>query len=220
MIVTVDGPAGAGKSTAAKELAKRLGFRYLDTGAMFRAFTVRSIDQNVSLENEDKLVACVEEGQLEMREDGRVLMDSVDITERIREHAVTPKIRYLANNPRVRACLLEQQRLLAKNWGQMVCDGRDTGTVVFPDANVKFFLSASIEVRAQRRLKDLEAQGGEIPPLEDLKTQIADRDNSDRNRDVAPLAQAEDAIFIDCSALSREETLQTMMAKVKEQQAA
>jgi CMP/dCMP kinase len=223
MIVTVDGPAGAGKSTAARRLAELLGFRYLDTGAMFRAFTVRALDHCIAFEDEESLVGCVDAGQLEMREDSRVLMDSVDVTERIRDPAVTPKIRYLANNPKVRLRLLEQQRKMGEQWENMVCDGRDTGTVVFPNAQLKIFLSASIEVRADRRLKELLGNAENdinVPQIEDLKQQIADRDHSDRTRDVAPLAQADDAILIDCSDLNREQTLQAMMQLVKERQTA
>jgi CMP/dCMP kinase len=218
MIVTVDGPAGAGKSTTAKALAKRLGFRYLDTGAMFRAFTVRAVDRGVPFEDENKLVACVDAGQLEMKDDGRVIMDSVDVTARIRDPIVTPKIRYLAKSPPVRALLLEQQRILGEKWENLVCDGRDTGTVVFPDAQVKIFLTASIEVRATRRLKDLQALGGEPPQLKDLKELIAGRDQSDRSRAVAPLAQARDAVLIDCSDMTREQTLEAMLNLIEEAQ--
>lgn len=214
MIITIDGPAGAGKSSAARALARRLGLRYLDTGAMFRAYTARALKEGVPLDDSDALIACIAGGKLELTHDGKVLMNGQDVSEAIRRPEVTRSVRHLASNPQVRERLLQQQRQLAKAWGSLVCDGRDTGTVVFPNADVKFFLDAAISERAQRRRRDLASRSITPPPREELEREIAERDASDRNRDVAPLAKAEDAILVDNSELDFDQTVELLASLI------
>lgn len=219
MIVTIDGPAGAGKSTVARELAQRLSIRYLDTGAMFRAYTLYALQEKLDLSDEQALAQSIDAARLDMKADARVFLNDADVSQDIRTPEVTAAIRHLANSAPVRAKLLTEQRKLAEDWGALVCDGRDTGTVVFPDAECKFYLDASIQERARRRRKDLEAQGGEVPEQSTLEGLIADRDRSDSERDVAPLRKAEDAITLDTTDLSFEQVLEQMLAVVQKSQA-
>jgi len=207
MIVTLDGPAGAGKSTAARALAQRLGVRYLDTGAMFRAYTLRALEESTELSDEAALIGLVKRGGFDMADNGTVRLGARDVSEEIRRPTVTAAIRFLANSGPVRRPILEQQRALARDWQSLVCDGRDTGTVVFPRAEVKFYLDARVEVRAARRHSELLKRGETAPPVEELAAQIRDRDESDKGRAVAPLKQAEDAIVVDTSDLDLEQVV-------------
>lgn len=213
--IVIDGPAGAGKSTVARRLAERLGGTYLDTGAMYRAFTLRALRLEVDLEDPAALVEVVDGGRLRMAPEAgglRVYLDDEDVTAAIRTSEVTRSIHHIAGCGPVRARLVEQQRKLADELPPpVVAEGRDLGSVVFPNARVKVYLDASVKVRARRRLADL---GADAPALAELEAEIALRDERDRTRDVAPLVRVEDAVVVDSTALDPEQVLERLVALV------
>ncbi len=204
MIVTIDGPAGAGKSSVARALAARLGFRFLDTGAMYRAIAYAALEQGLDLTDADQLARLVKSSRLELR-DHAVLLDGQDVTHAIRSPEVTQAVRHVADNLQVRAHLSVLQRRLAVG-GDIVTEGRDQGTVVFPDAACKVFLTASPEVRARRRQAEMRARGIDLT-LEDVLQQQNDRDRQDADRPVGRLEAAEDAVEICTNELAPEEVL-------------
>lgn len=212
MVVTVDGPAAAGKSTVARKLAQRLGFRYLDTGAMYRAATWKALDAEADVEDPDELAAVTEETRIELTPDGRVLCDGRDVTEEIRTPEVTENIFHLADEPAVREVLIEQQRRFARDH-DVVTEGRDQGTEVFPDAEVKFFLVAGLEERARRRLQDLQRNGRD-PSLREVKRQVMERDAKDRSRPVGALRKTEDMILIDSTDMTADQVVEAMFEEV------
>lgn len=216
-IVAIDGPAGAGKSSAAREAARRLGFRFLDTGAMYRAATWRALRDGVSPNNKPALIASTRAMQLEMTEEAdglHVRVDGEDVTDAIRTPEITRQIKVLDQIPDVRAHLVELQRRFGES-GPTVAEGRDIGTVVFPKAKCKIFLDASPEERARRRAEQLTAMG--VPfDLEELKREIRDRDEASRKRRIAPLRQAEDAVLLDTTALDFEQVVQRLVAIARE----
>jgi cytidylate kinase len=216
MIVTIDGPAGAGKSTTARELARRLNFQFLDTGAMYRAVTWYCLRQNVDLSDEEAVAAAARRGNF-VFESGRVVVDGAEVTREIRRSAVTDQTRFIAGNNRVRAQLVELQRRLAAG-ADVVTEGRDQGTVAFPHAECKFYLTASPRKRALRRQSDL-AQGGEQVPLEEILAQQEGRDRRDANREYGALKPAPDAIPIDTSDLSFDDVVTQMEEIVRRRQA-
>ncbi|MBW3541505.1 MAG: (d)CMP kinase [Planctomycetes bacterium] len=212
MIVTIDGPAGSGKSTAARGLARRLGFEFLDTGAMYRVVAETCLRTAVDLDAEDAVAATAE--AVDIRFDGpRVFADGVDVTEAIRSAEVTRAASLVAVNPGVRRALAEKQRRYAEG-RNIVTEGRDQGTDVFPHARCKFFLLADEQERARRRHEELTTAGSESP-LEDVLAQIRDRDQRDESRPVAPLRKAEDAIVLDTTGLSPQQVLRRLEEHVR-----
>jgi cytidylate kinase len=207
MIVTLDGPAGAGKSTAARGLAKRLGFRFLDTGAMYRAVALAAVRAGHDWNDADALPRLAQRVKIELPGD-RVLLDGDDVTTEIRRLQITGVTHYAANNPGVRGHLVELQRQLAAGTN-VVTEGRDQGTVVFPDAECKFFITANPEERARRRQLDLQARG-ENESLEDVLRQQNQRDQSDTSRSVGPLIAATDAIHFSTDGLSQDEVIERL----------
>jgi cytidylate kinase len=212
MIVTLDGPAGAGKSTVARALAGRLGFRFLDTGAMYRTVALAGAFHAVDWSEPDALVELTRNAEIEFA-DNRVLLDGQDVTDAIRTSEVTAITHYAANNPGVRAILVEQQRALAGD-DNLVTEGRDQGTVVFPHAECKIYLTASPRERALRRQRELLARGEEVPFDELLEQQNA-RDQSDASRSVGPLARPADAIELVTDGLSQDEVVDRLEAIVR-----
>ncbi len=212
MIVTIDGPAGAGKSTTARELAARLGFQFLDTGAMYRAVAWYCLKEGVDLRDEAAVAQAALRGRFVFAS-GRVIVDGAEVTREIRRSAVTDQTRFVAANNRVRAQLVELQRQLAAG-ADVVTEGRDQGTVAFPNADCKFYLTASPLKRALRRQSDL-AQGGEQVPLDEILAQQEGRDQRDVNREFGALKAAPDAIVIDTSDLSFEEVVRRMEEVVR-----
>jgi len=213
MIVTIDGPAGAGKSSVAKALARRLGFRFLDTGAMYRAVALAAVQRGLDLTDSDGLVRLASAVQIEIGED-RILLDGQDVTDQIRTSAVTEVIHFAADNPGVREQLVQLQRRAAGG-DNVVTEGRDQGTVVFPEAKCKIFLTASPEERAGRRLKDLAAQGEDVT-LTDVLANQEQRDRRDSSRDVGPLQVADDAIEVPTDGLTLEEVVDWLESLVQE----
>lgn len=217
-VITIDGPAGAGKSTAAKELAKRLGFAYLDTGAMYRALTLKALRQKINLENENQLIDLARKTLINITTDDRkslkVVLDAEDVTESIRSLEVTQSTFYVARIAGVREVMVQRQREIgAKN--NIVIEGRDTGTVVFPRATKKFYLDADSQERAQRRIKELKGQGKKIDESV-IARDLEERDTKDITRAVGPLKKAEDAIFIDSTNLSIAQVVDKMLGHIKE----
>lgn len=201
--IAIDGPAAAGKSTVAKIVAHKLSYVYIDTGAMYRAFTLKALEYKVPLDQEEQLAEILKNTDisLEQGETGqRVYLDGIDVTWEIRSDEVTNHVSVIAKHPLVRKEMVERQRKLAQKRG-VVMDGRDIGTHVIPDAEVKIFLVASVEERARRRYEE-NLQKGYPADLERLKKEIAERDAQDASREVAPLVKAEDAIEIDTTSKS------------------
>lgn len=204
--IAIDGPAGAGKSTIAKRVAKEIGAIYVDTGAMYRAIALYLIRQGVKEEEEEKMEALCKEANVTLAyEDGQqqVLLNGENVSAYIRTEEVSRMTSVSSAKKGVRASILDLQRSLAKTT-QVVMDGRDIGTVILPDARVKIYLTASVEARAKRRFDELTAKG-ENWNLEEIKAMIRERDERDMNRETAPLRQAEDAVLVDTSDMSIEE---------------
>jgi CMP/dCMP kinase len=215
MIVTIDGPAGAGKSSAARELARRLNYRFLDTGAMYRAVTLAAKQRGLDLADATRLAGLV--GEIRVDLDGEhVLLDGRDVTQQIRTFDITTSIQYAADNPAVRAQLVLWQRDAAAGC-DVVTEGRDQGTVVFPDAQCKIFLTADERERAERRYRDLVRRGEQVTFDEVLEAQHQ-RDERDRTRSVGALVMADDAIEVSTSGLSPAEVVARLEAIVRSKQ--
>jgi CMP/dCMP kinase len=215
MIVTIDGPAGAGKSSAARELARRLGFRFLDTGAMYRAVTLAAKERGLDWSDADRLSELANNILVELDGD-RVLLDGRDVTKEIRTFDITMSIQYAADNPAVRGQLVEWQRAAAAG-ANVVTEGRDQATVVFPYAECKIFLTADEDERAHRRHRDLVARGESVSFEEVLAAQHI-RDERDRTRPVGALLKAEDAIEVSTNGLSPQEVVARLEEIVRAKQ--
>ncbi|WP_079509573.1 (d)CMP kinase [Mesobacillus jeotgali] len=210
--IAIDGPAAAGKSTVAKIVAEKLTYVYIDTGAMYRALTYKALNKGASLDNEAELIDILNETSIELQpgEKGqKVLLDGVEVTNDIRTAEVTNQVSYVAVHELVRKEMVKRQQEFAKDGG-VVMDGRDIGTHVLPNAEVKIFLLASVEERAQRRHAE-NIQKGFPSDLEKLKEEIAARDKIDSEREVAPLKKAEDAVEIDTTSLSISDVVEKIM---------
>lgn len=219
MIIAIDGPSGAGKSTLAKRLAKDLGFIYLDTGAMYRALALKVLREGVDLTDDLKVAQLVGSTSIDLQGDWRalkVILDGVDVAGEIR----TPEVSQMASKASalkaVRARMLELQRALGRR-GHVVAEGRDIGTVVFPDAQMKIFLDASAAERARRRCAELRAAGTAVDLNETLR-EIEERDKRDSERELAPLRKADDALVIDSSSATAEEVAARALAEIRMKQ--
>ena len=209
-IIAIDGPAGAGKSTLAKELAKRLGFIYLDTGAMYRAVTWLILNNSIDPNNQVAIKNILKESKLEFKssnlDEQKIFINDIDVTEKIRSPEVTSKVSDIAKQKVVRELLTRKQQLIGDDGG-LVAEGRDIGTAVFPDADVKIFLTATPKERAQRRSLDLAKRGYECPSIEVLQKEIKERDKKDSEREIAPLKKAQDAIELVTDGMNIEAVL-------------
>lgn len=215
--IAIDGPAGAGKSSIAKTAAKKLGFIYVDTGAIYRTLGLSGVLTNTDIHNDEALENLLAQSKVELKfinSEQRVFLNGKDVSEDIRTPQMGTAASDISAIPRVREHLLDMQRSLAKE-NNVIMDGRDIGTVVLPDADVKIFLTASPECRAKRRLLDFEKKGESVDYDEVLKL-IIQRDYQDSNRAVAPLKPAEDSILIDTSHLDFEQSVENVMAVISE----
>ena len=218
LIITIDGPAASGKSTAARLLSERLGASFLDTGAMYRAVTLAAMQAGADMSNEDELLDVIDSRTIEFAAEGgkmTVLLDNTDVTEQIRSTAVTANARHVASTTKLRDRLVQMQRQFAADQQKIVTEGRDQGTVAFPDADIKFYLTAQAVERARRRQAELRTKG-DRQSLEQIQKAIEERDKSDEARTVGPLRPAADAIVVDTTDLSAEEVVGKLFCCVKE----
>ena len=212
MIVTIDGPAGAGKSSIAKGVADALGFDFLDTGAMYRALTLGAIRTQIDWDDVDALAEYARIAVLKW-ENNRIFLDDLDVSDDIRSPTVTSAIHYFADLPRVRSELSSQQRRIAID-RDMVTEGRDQGSEVFPDAQCKIFLTASPEERARRRQEQL-TQAGRFLPLDEILSAQNRRDHEDESRPLGALKPAQDAVIIHSDGMTSDEVMQRVLAVIK-----
>ncbi len=216
IIIAIDGPAGSGKSTAAKNIAQKLGFTYLDTGAMYRAITFIALRNGIA-ENIPAVIEMARRISLKLRfENGvtKVFVDDEEVTEQIRTAEVNGKVSDISRIPEVRAELVKIQKRMGEE-GNIVAEGRDVTTVVFPNADLKIFLTASIDIRTKRRLKEF--QDKNIPTtFEEVKANLEKRDRIDSGREISPLKKADDAIEFDNSALTPEQDYEFLHTKIDE----
>ncbi len=216
MIVAIDGPSGAGKSTLAKRLAKELGFTYLDTGAMYRALALKMLRQGITPEDESRLAMLVGQTEIEVRENGgrlQVLLDGADVADLIRTPEISQMASKVSARKIVRQRMMELQRAAAGK-GDIVAEGRDIGTVIFPAAEVKVYLDASVDERARRRFEELRADGRQVS-MEETVRELVERDRRDSERALAPLCRAADALAVDSSALTAEAVAERVIELIR-----
>lgn len=217
LIITVDGPSGVGKGTLCHALADKLGFDFLDSGAMYRITALAAVKKNVALDNEEALAELVAKLDVQfLPEDGeiKVILDGENVGDQIRTNEAGQNASKVAVFPQVRSALLQRQRDFSSPKG-LIADGRDMGTVVFPDAQVKFFLDASAEERAKRRVKQLQEKGFNAN-FDEILAEIKERDCRDRNRAVAPLVPAKEALLLDSTNLSIDEVIAEALAYINQ----
>jgi len=214
MIITIDGPAGAGKSSVSRRLAAELGFTYLDSGAMYRALALYMLEKGVDIEDEAQVIRHLKDVNLQFR-NNHIYLNSRDVSDLIRTPEIDAAASAVSRIPAVRKRLTHLQRIIGMQ-GDIVADGRDMGTVVFPEATYKFFLTASPEERARRRMAQLGEKGNNLPKLEIILQQIKKRDKADSIRKVAPLKAADDALVIDSTGLSFEQVVKRILDFIKE----
>lgn len=217
MIIAIDGPAGAGKSTVAKQVAKLLGFLYIDTGAMYRALTLKAIEQNIDTVDTEQLIALARNSKIELENcpDGalKVFLDNRDVSAEIRQPRITKSVSDIAKIKEVREEMVKLQRRLGKE-KDSVLDGRDIGTVVFPDADKKFYIDADFTERVMRRYKELQALGQSVT-LNDIESDLRNRDTIDSTRKHAPLKRAQDAFYLDTTKMAIEEVVSKVLGQIK-----
>lgn len=215
-IVAIDGPAGSGKGTITKQVGERLGLINIDTGAMFRCVTLNMLEKGIQVEEENKIKEMLAQIEMDLKENGEIFLNGKDVTKRIRENDINHFISPISMIPMVRQKLLELQRKMAEG-RNVIMEGRDIGTVVFPNADVKIYLDASPEERARRRVQQNQEKGM-LTSYEDVLKSIKNRDEKDKTREIAPLRQAEDAIYMDSTNMTVEEVTNEIVKIVKARQ--
>jgi CMP/dCMP kinase len=218
MIVAIDGPSGAGKGTVARTVAQRLGYRHVDTGAMYRAVAWRALQEHISLEDEEAVSSLAARADLD-QQDGRITIDGHDVTRAIRTPEMDRAAASVAKLPAVRRALVQRQQALGAD-GNVVMEGRDIGSVVFPDAPIKIYLDASPAERARRRATDAAHTGGSHTSIAAVEHDLLTRDRTDSTRAVAPLTLAPGAVYIDTTTMTIEGVVNRVLAIVREKIAA
>jgi len=216
-IIAIDGPAGSGKSTVAKRVAKKLNFLYIDTGAMYRALTLKAIRGDISFDDKNKIVDLSQRTDIRLKDAEshlEVYLDGKDVTEEIRTMEVTSKVKFIASLGAVRENMVRLQRDLGYSSSGAVLEGRDIGTVVFPDAAYKFYLDADFEIRAERRFTELKGKSFDVD-LDEIKKDLKSRDLSDSSRKIGPLKKAEDAVLIDTTDMTIDEVVDEILKTAK-----
>lgn len=211
-VVAIDGTAASGKSTTAREAARRLGFIYIDTGAMYRAITLKAIRERVDLSDRRALAELARSAEISTR-DETTLLDGEDVSQDIRLPEVDRNVSLVSSYPEVRERLVETQRKLGSG-ERVICEGRDIGTVVFPDADVKIFMAADLSERAERRREELRHRGA-VLSREEVEAELSRRDTFDSEREMSPLTRAEDAVLIDTTHLTIEEEVEKVVEVIK-----
>ncbi len=211
-VITIDGPVGVGKSTVAKILSRKLNYTYLDTGAMYRAFSLKVLESGIGVDDIDKIVLLTEGTDIEFSE-GRIFLDGRDVSDLIRTREVDDIVSQIASIPEVRKFMRSAQRRIASR-GCVVLEGRDCGTAIYPEAKYKFFLTASVEARARRRMND-EKYKGKYLSLEEVIESINRRDQIDMNREDSPLRVPEGSIVIDTTDLSIDEVVNLILSYIR-----
>lgn len=218
MVIAVDGPAGAGKSTVAKRLARDLGFTYLDTGAMYRALTLKALERGIDFNDAGLLAEMASATSVDLKYSAdsplKVLLDGRDVSAEIRQPRITRVVSDLAKVKKVRQILVEIQRKLGRS-RDSILDGRDIGTYVFPDAELKFYIDAEFDERVKRRYLELKDSNPGLK-MEDVAKDLCNRDNIDSSRDFAPLRRAPDAVYIDTTGIGIEDVVELMSSAVKD----
>ncbi|MEW5979919.1 MAG: (d)CMP kinase [Acidobacteriota bacterium] len=218
LIIAIDGPSGAGKSTVAKELARRLGYLYIDTGAMYRAVGLRALELDPALSDPAQIIEVARQSRIELKASPTgqlaIWLDDRDVSQAVRAEKVSQAASIVSSIPEVRRILVRAQQKMGASRG-IVMEGRDIGTKVFPDAEIKVFLDASEETRARRRLEDNRAKGVRLS-LQEMMAEIHSRDQRDTLRADSPLVQAGDAVYLDTSSLSVEEVVQRILRLVEQ----
>ncbi len=217
ILIAIDGPAGSGKSTSAKLVAQKLGYFYVDTGAMYRAITLKILTSPIELSNENEIVKSAADSDIMLIDNGsklKVILDGKDVTEKIRSEEVTNNVSLISSYPGVRKVLVAKQREIGSKKGCVV-DGRDISTVVFPDADLKFYMTADIMERARRRQAELSASGVELPIVQVVR-ELTERDLKDSTRETSPLKKADDALEIDTTNLTIEEQVEKILSYAKD----
>jgi len=216
-VIAIDGPAGSGKSTVAKTVAAKLGYLYIDTGAMYRAITLKAVKEGVGLNDRENLIEMSGRADVKLvnsRSGQKVLLDGEDVTGEIRGLAISEKVKFLAGIGEVRASMVRLQQEMGRKSGGAVIEGRDIGTVVFPDAKHKFYLDASFDVRVKRRFEELKEKSMSHTSAEVAKD-LRERDASDMTRAVGPLKRAEDAALIDTTGMTIGQVVDVILEKVR-----
>lgn len=205
-IISLDGPSGAGKSTVAKLVAKKLGYKYLDTGAMYRAVTLFFLNKNVNIQNDNEIISAISDLKISFDNNNKIYLNDVDVSEEIRSIKVVNMVSKVSSISVVRKSMVSLQRAIAEN-DNYVVDGRDIGSVVFPLAKYKFYIDASVEIRAKRRYEE-EVQKGKDITFEEVIDSIKKRDEFDSNREDSPLVVPKDAIIIDTTNMTIDEVVE------------
>ncbi|HBN27623.1 MAG TPA: (d)CMP kinase [Clostridiaceae bacterium] len=213
IVVAIDGPAGAGKSTISKIIAQKLNLKYIDTGAMYRAVTLKAIKNNLDLCNNNEISHMVKNSNISIN-DEKIFIDEIDVTEEIRMPYVNEKVSIVSAMPGVREVLKEKQRKMAENFN-VIMDGRDIGTNVLKDANIKIFLTASVEERAKRRYKEM-IEKGINTTFEDVFKDIENRDKIDSSRKANPLKKADDAVMLDTTGMKMNEVVDAIIKIIQD----
>jgi cytidylate kinase len=212
VVIAIDGPAGAGKSTIAKKLAEKIGYTYIDSGAMYRALTLKVLRENTPLKELDNIIRTAGETDIDFRNNS-IYLDGSIVDSEIREEIVNRSVSYIAAISEVRRLMVQLQRKISNN-KNVVMDGRDVGTVIFPSARFKFYITASVEERAERRYKELKQKGYDAE-IQDIRLQIEKRDHIDSTRSDSPLTVASDAVVIDTTGKSVEKVLNEVIANIE-----